>query len=108
MPFFSDLINFELLVGDGDMVAVRIHGLAWRVETSEVEEFFAAYKIIPDSVILGKGDDDRNNGLGAICFETAEEAEKAVAEMQKQYIGSRYVNLRTLEYSGYKTFNEGG
>jgi hypothetical protein len=46
--------------------------------------------------------------LGAIVFETAEEAEKAVTEMQKQYIGSRYVNLRTLDYNSYKTFNEGG
>jgi RNA recognition motif-containing protein len=90
------------------MVAIRIHGLAWRVETQEVEEFFADFKFIPDSVILGQGEDGRNNGLGAIVFETAEEADKAVEKMQKQYIGSRYVNLRTLDYNGYKTFNEGG
>merc|ERR1711959_889836 len=31
-----------------------------------------------------------------------------VAALQKQYIGSRYVNLRTLDYGSYKTFNEGG
>lgn len=90
------------------MVAVRIHGLAWRVETTEVADFFQNYKVIADSVLLGQGEDGRNNGLGAIVFETAEEAEKAVTEMQKQYIGSRYVNLRTLDYNSYKTFNEGG
>ena len=26
--------------GDSDMIAVRIHGLAWRIETSEVSDFF--------------------------------------------------------------------
>jgi RNA recognition motif-containing protein len=56
------------------MVAVRIHGLAWKVESSEVEEFFANFKTVPDSVVLGVGEDGRNNGLGTIAFENAEEA----------------------------------
>lgn len=28
--------------------------------------------------------------------------------LQKQNIGSRFVNLRTLDFGSYKTFNEGG
>lgn len=95
-------------VKDTDMVAVRIHGLAWRAEPEEVAEFFADYKVIPDTVIMGKGEDGRNNGLGSILFETADEAAKAAEEKHKQYIGQRYVNLRPLDYASYKTFNEGG
>ena len=90
------------------MVAVRIHGLAWRAEAEEVVEFFSDYKTIPDSVILGKGEDGRSNGLGSILFENAEEAAKAAEEKHKQYIGQRYVNLRPLDFASYKTFNEGG
>ena len=63
------------------MVAVRIHGLAWRVDPQEVADFFQEFKAVPDRVILGKGEDDRANGLGAIVFETAEEADKAVAAL---------------------------
>jgi hypothetical protein len=35
------------------MVAVRLHGLAWRVEVQEVADFFKEYKTVPDSVVLG-------------------------------------------------------
>lgn len=63
------------------MVAVRIHGLAWKVETQEVADFFQEFKAVPDSVLIGQGEDGRANGLGAIVFETAEEADKAVAAL---------------------------
>ena len=41
-------------------------------------------------------------------FESVEEAEKAALELNKQYIGSRYVNLTKLDYKSYKIFNDGG
>ena len=63
------------------MVAVRIHGLAWKVETQEVADFLQEFKAVPDSVIIGQGEDGRANGLGAIVFETAEEADKDVATL---------------------------
>ena len=63
------------------MVAVRIHGLAWRVEISEIEEFFADFKLVPDSVLLGQGEDGRNNGLGAVVMVNAEEATNAVEKL---------------------------
>ena len=65
------------------MVAIRIFGLAWRVETHEVADFFKDYKMVADSAILGVGEDGRNNGLGAVLMETAEEAEKASKELDK-------------------------
>ena len=57
---------------------------------------------------MGKGPDGRTNGLGAVVFESVEEAEKAALELNKQYIGSRYVNLTKLDYKSYKIFNDGG
>lgn len=65
------------------MIAVRIHGLAWKIETSEVSDFFQEYNPVPDSVIIGKGEDGRNNGLGAIAFESQDDADKAVEALQK-------------------------
>ena len=41
------------------MVAVRIHGLAWKVETQEVVDFFKDYKTVQDSVVLGQKLDRR-------------------------------------------------
>ena len=90
------------------MVAIRMFGLAWRVEYSEIEDFYREFKFVERSIVLGKGDDGRNNGLGAILFEDEEQASKAAEELNKAYIGTRYVNLNTMSYGEWKTFNDEG
>lgn len=49
----------------------------------------------------------RRNGWGAILFETAKDAQAAKDELEKQYIGSRYVNLFVIPYKDYIHFNKG-
>ena len=52
------------------MVAVRIFGLPWRVEVDEIAAKFGEYGFVPNSIILGKAEDGRNNGLGSLLFKT--------------------------------------
>jgi heterogeneous nuclear ribonucleoprotein F/H len=76
-----------------DLVAVRIHGMPFQATREEVYEFFADYKVVPDTLIFGLADDGRKSGLGSIIFETEDDAQKAADEKNKQYIGARFVNL---------------
>lgn len=89
-----------------ELVALRIHGLPFRTSREEITEFFADYKLVPDTVIFGFADDGRKSGLGAIIFENEEEAQKAADEKDKQYVGTRFVNLRPISYGQYKRFNK--
>jgi len=38
-------------------------------------------------------------------LKTAEDVEKAVADLNKKYIGERYVDLSVIAYSEYRGFN---
>ena len=89
-----------------DEVALRIHGLPFQATREEIYEFFADYKFVPDTLIFGLADDGRKSGLGSLIFENEEEAAKAAEEKDKQYIGSRFVNLRPISYGRYKSFNK--
>ena len=89
-----------------DEVAVRIHGMPFQATREEVYEFFADYKVVPDTLIFGLADDGRKSGLGTLIFETEEDAQKAAEEKDKQYIGSRFVNLSAINYGRYKRFNK--
>lgn len=88
------------------MVAVRMKGLPFRVQMDEIEEFFADYEFIKDSIILGENDDGRRNGFGAVLFKNKEQAAQAAEEKNKQYVGPRYVDLQVLSYENYGNFNE--
>ena len=56
------------LVGNDDMVAVKMNGLPWRVEDNEIMEFFANFKPVENSVQLQLADDGRKNGWGSVLF----------------------------------------
>ena len=66
-----------------DEVAVRIHGMPFQATREEIYEFFADYKVVPDTLIYGLADDGRKSGLGSLIFENEEEAAKAAEEKDK-------------------------
>lgn len=90
---------------DEDLVAVKIRGLDYQVSYQEIKTFFSGFGYVDNSVILGKGRDGRNNGFGSILMKTADDVEKAVSELNKKYIGERYVDLSIIAYSDYRSFN---
>jgi len=60
---------------------------------------------IDRSVVLGLNSDGRNNGFGAILFNKQEDAEKAIDELNGEYVGDRYVDLSLVTYGDYSKFN---
>ena len=93
------------LVTDEQLVAVKIRGLDYNVSYNEIKSFFNGYNYVDNSVILGKGRDGRNNGFGSILMKTEDDAENAVKDLNKKYIGERYVDLSIISYSDYRGFN---
>ena len=97
--------SIYIIDNDEDLVAVKIRGLDYGVNYNEIKSFFNGYNYVDNSVILGKGRDGRNNGFGSILMKTAEDVEKAVADLNKKYIGERYVDLSIIAYTDYRSFN---
>jgi RNA recognition motif-containing protein len=87
------------------MVAVKVRGLPYSAIYEDVTEFFKDFNYVERSVVMGLGFDGRKNGFGAILFNDEKEASDAVAKMQGQYVGSRYVELSVISYGDYTRFN---
>ena len=70
------------VVSSGDMVALKMRGLPWRVEVDEIEQFFSRYSYIRESVRRGQLEDGRKTGQAALLFLNEEEAKNAMNEKQ--------------------------
>ena len=89
----------------GDQVAAKLRGFPWRTTLEEFSEFLAKHKTIEGSFIVGKTEEGRRSGMAAVLFENEEVAEKAVKELDKEYIGERYVMVYAMTYGQYLKFN---
>jgi heterogeneous nuclear ribonucleoprotein F/H len=88
------------------MVCLKIRGMPYRATVEEIQDFFRDYKFIEGSIIYGYGSDGRKNGFGALVFESEEQATSAMEALQKQNIGSRWVQLSPMSYKDYLGFNK--
>lgn len=79
--------------------------MPYQTRYEEVADFFKDFEYIEQSCVLGLNHEGRKNGFGAMLFKSADVAEDACKGMQKQYIGSRYVDLNVISYDEYKNFN---
>merc|ERR1712072_1158473 len=68
-------------------------------------EFLSKHKTMENSIVIGQGKDGRRNGFGAVLFENEEAAEKAISELDKEYIGERYIMMYAMTYGQYLKFN---
>lgn len=102
---FHHLINNPNAVQPDQLVVVKMRGLNYHVRYEEVTDFFKDYNPVQGSVILGKNHEGKKNGFGAILFESEDKAAKAATEMNKQYLGSRYLDLSVISYDEYLNFN---
>jgi len=103
-PYRSDKI------GEDDRCGVRMFGMDFHSTFDDVYDFFGGYNAIPGSVILGESQDQpgRKDGKGMIWLKSEEDAEKAVAEKNREYIGKRFVLLTQVSYKQYLSFQNGG
>ena len=57
----------------------------------EIVTFFDGYGLVPDSVKIGTYPDGKASGLAVVKFEDEDKANSAQVDLNKKYIGSRYV-----------------
>ena len=93
-----------LLVDKEDKLGVKMRGLPWRVTYDEISDFFKDFKMVEKSIVLGIGPDGRKDGYGVCLFNDEQEANAAVAQMNEQHIGERYIRLNAMSYGEYLRF----
>ena len=79
--------------GDVNQTLVMMYGLPYTVTVDEIEEFFEGFSFIPGSVEIDTDDAGRAVGTGQIDFSKPKEAQRAIADRNRKFIGKRYVNL---------------
>mmetsp|Transcript_98307 Transcript_98307/g.262718 ORF Transcript_98307/g.262718 Transcript_98307/m.262718 type:complete len:387 (-) Transcript_98307:24-1184(-) len=90
----------------GGGAVVRMRGLPYSCTPHDVVQFFAPeFELGIDQISLPAGADGRPSGQGTVTFADRDEAARAIASKNRQYLGSRYVELS--EEGGYGGFGGG-
>jgi RNA recognition motif-containing protein len=71
---------------------VKIRGLPFSTCPQEVRDFFSDFRISERDVILDKSH-GQLTGYALVILENADEAARACKQLDKQYVGSRYVDV---------------
>jgi len=75
---------------------LKMRGLPFRIAPTEVLSFFNGYEFVAESLHMGSDQMGRPSGEAWIAFASPEEAERAQRERNREYIGSRYIELQVL------------
>ena len=76
--------------------AVKIRGLPWAANKGTVIEFFEGFKIKKSDITIDiQG--GKNSGFAVILLSDPDEAERAVSELDKKTIGSRWIGVSPAE-----------
>lgn len=73
--------------------SAQIRGLPFRATPEEILAFFDGYACVRDSLFLGTDGRGRPSGEGWLTFETPDEALRCARERNRQYMGSRYLEI---------------
>lgn len=82
----------------GDGRVLRLRGVPYQCEASDVAAFLEEYSVEPSQVTLGWGSDKRRNGEAFAVFRSKELADLALDEKQKHEIKGRYIELFKSSY----------
>ena len=52
------------------MIAIKIYNLPFSVTFKKVNYFFKGFDVVPKSVVFGKNESGKNNGVGCILMKT--------------------------------------
>jgi len=81
----------------GQDKCVLIRGLPFSATTADLRNFFAGYAVaVAAGMPHGSVAIEDGRGEGLAAFETREEAERATSELHKQYLGTRWLDLKFL------------
>lgn len=86
-------INLRNFLNEDNMSrAVKVRGLPFHCTPAEIVDFFKDFNITSSDVVI-EYRNGKMTGFGLVFLERPEEAERAIRELHRQYIGRRYVEL---------------
>jgi len=83
----SDFVN-----EDNQYMALKMRGLPFSVSEREIRDFFQDFRVAERDIKIDMNQ-GRPTGYALVFFESTDEAERAKNSLNKQYLGSRYVDL---------------
>jgi cold-inducible RNA-binding protein len=72
---------------------IFIGGLSWNTTTDGLRDAFSAFGEVSDAHVATDRDTGRSRGFGFVTFATAEEAQRAIDEMDGQPLDGRTVRV---------------
>lgn len=63
-----------------DYAGLKLRGMPFSVKKEDILFFFSDYKFYPESIKIGRDEDNNKTGEGAILFKDEEQCKKAYEE----------------------------
>ncbi len=60
-----------------DYAGMRLRGLPFNLKNEDILTFFREYEVWPESVKIGRNQDNSRTGEGAVLFKSEQECKKA-------------------------------
>ncbi|KAL6763408.1 hypothetical protein V8C86DRAFT_3012807 [Haematococcus lacustris] len=70
-----------------------VRGLPYRSSPADILAFFQGYQYLPDSLQIGLDTIGRPSGEAWLSFSSPQEAMRSVKELNRQFMGNRYLEL---------------
>lgn len=71
---------------------MKIRGLPFTTNVKEIREFFGDFRIAERDIVIDKSRGEMT-GYALVILESEAEAERAKKTLDRQYVGSRYVDV---------------
>ena len=63
------------------------------LQVGDIVIFFEGFDVLKDTITLGTTSDGRPSGEAWVAFASPEEATRAIRQMNREYMGNRFVEL---------------
>ena len=74
-----------------------VGGLSWDTDDHSLAAAFAPFGTVSEAKVISDRDTGRSRGFGFVTFETSDDAQKAIAEMDGADIDGRAVRVNQAE-----------
>ena len=74
--------EYQQQQSNGENIALMLRGLPFQIKPADLQMFFQNYAYVQGSIFLGKNNEGRRTGYGAILFQNEAECLRAMNEKQ--------------------------
>ena len=86
----------DYVTSDNRYKCLKMRGLPYQVTIKEIRDFFSDFRVADRDIIIDMSN-GRPTGYALVFLESESEAQRAKDKLNKQYLGSRYVDLNFPE-----------